>query len=290
MDLLPLGLVVCAAFLHSWWNLLTKNSHDKLAFVWWFLGVAALLYLPLFLYLASSSTIPAEGWGYILASAPFQIIYFILLSASYQRGEFSVVYPLARGSAPLFVAPLASLLLAERLSPYGILGIGLVALGIYVVHFGPALFSGLSTLRKPSARGASRMAILAGISISFYSVIDKVGVSKVHPFLYLYLTQLFSLVALTPYMFLLKREVLGQEWALSRGRIAAVAFMSVLAYLLVLFAMTLSKVSYVVAAREVSIVFSPILGTWLLKERYGGTKLLGSSIIVLGIIFLSIAR
>src|SRR5205814_6487485 len=114
-----------------------------------------------------------------------EAVYFILLSRAYQQGDLSLVYPLARGSAPLFVTLFAFAFLGERAMAGGIAGILLVVLGIYVLHLKmldlPGLYGPLLTLRDRT----SQLALLVGLIVASYSVIDKVGVSYVNPLVYI---------------------------------------------------------------------------------------------------------
>lgn len=290
MSGLALGLVLVAAFLHASWNVLTKKSQSKLAFIWWFLLVAILFYFPLFLYLWPQSPIPPVGWVCIVASGLLHALYFGFLGEAYELGDLSLVYPLARGSGPLFVPLLAVGLIQEQLFLWGILGIILIVLGIYILHL--PTFSRSQVFHPFLAlRGsASLWALCTGGTIALYSLVDKIGVSNVYPPVYIYLTFVGSWGFLTPYVLLTKRAGLGEEWSRNAKPILAVGILALFTYLLILFAMRLSKVSYVVALREASILFAALYGMLWLGERYSRPKLCGAILIFLGVVCIGFSK
>src|SRR5210317_2245193 len=134
MSGLALVVVLVAAFLHASWNFLAKKSKKKIAFIWWFLLIATIGYLPMFLYFWPRHTVSPAGWACIVATGILHALYFWFMGGAYERGGLSLVYPLSRGSGPLFVPILAIIFLQEQLSFAGIVGISLVILGIYFIH------------------------------------------------------------------------------------------------------------------------------------------------------------
>jgi uncharacterized membrane protein len=194
----------------------------------------------MFLYFYVGITISAAGWSCIVATGILHTFYFFFVGSSYEQGDLSVVYPLARGFGPFWVPILAVVILGERLSLPGIIGIALVVAGIYAIHL----------------KSFSFKALLTGCTIAAYSLVDKMGVKSVHPAVYIYFIFLIPLIFLTPYVLIKERRALKPEWQINKGPIMVVGFLVAFTYLLVLFAMQTSNVSYVVAVREVSIVFS----------------------------------
>ena len=285
-----LGLVLAAALLHATWNLVLKQSAGKLTVSW--LGVLAgtLLATPGLLLVPGGLGISPAGWACILATGLLHALYFLFLSEAYERGELSLVYPLARGSGPLLVALLAPLLLGEVLTPGGATGIGLVVLGLFGMAGGP----------EPTGPGQSRllaqwraphvtMALLTGLTIAGYSLVDKVGVGLVHPTLYQILMMGLAFLALAPYVLWRQRPSLASVKAEWRA-VALVGVFSFVAYQLVLFALRLAKVAYVVAAREVSIVFGVALGAAFLGERHGARHLIAAASIAAGTLLIGLSR
>lgn len=290
MSGLALILVVVAAFLHASWNLLAKKSKKKMAFIWWFLLIATLGYLPMFLYYWPRTTVSPTGWICITATGILHALYFWFMGGAYERGDLSLVYPLARGSGPLLVPLLAIIFLQEQLSLAGVFGIFLVILGIYVIHL--ESFSIVSFIEPFRALrgGASAWALCTGGTIAGYSLVDKVGVGLVYPPVYIYLMFVISLLLLLPYVLAKQRTALKLEWLVNKGPILIDGFLVLFTYLMILFAFRLSKVSCVVAAREISIVFSALMGIVWLKEKHATQKLAGAALIALGVVFIGLSK
>src|SRR5262245_60359227 len=133
MPLAALLLVLFAALCHATWNLLVKADPRPLEIQSGALLVGTLLCAPV-LFIYSPWELPTSAWALVLVSAAFETGYVLSLSAGYAAGELSLVYPIARGSAPVLVAPLAVLVLGERLSLRGVTGIALVVVGILISH------------------------------------------------------------------------------------------------------------------------------------------------------------
>lgn len=188
---LALALVVASAFLHATWNLYTKQSRDKLLFLWWVLGAGGLVFLPV-LIVGPWPALPQHGWSYILASGAIHALYYFFLAQAYERGDLSVVYPLARGSAPLLVVVSAFLFIGERPSGQGLLGIGTIVLGVLLLHLSGR--SGFDLLRGPHVP----QALATGMAIASYSTVDKLGVAIVHPLPFVFYLHIVAFLLLTP--------------------------------------------------------------------------------------------
>ncbi len=287
MDVSIVGLLLLSALLHASWNLLAKRSLDKQAFLW----LASLVSLSAFAvpFLLVSRPIPPQGWPFIVISGVLEAVYFLLLGSAYQRGDLSLVYPLARGSAPLFVLMFASLFLREQVRWTGMLGIGFVVAGIYTLHLKRLDTWGLLGPFLSLKERPSQIALLTGLTIGSYSVVDKVGVGYAGPVAYLFLTFAVSAIVLLPYMWLVKSRAVRREWRDNKRSIMAVGVMSLCGFLLVLFALTVSQVSYVAPVREISVVFGAVLGALVLREPFARVKIAGSALIFAGIVLISLA-
>jgi drug/metabolite transporter (DMT)-like permease len=290
MSSLALSIVLLAAFCHASWNFLAKKSRKKMAFIWWFLLIATIGYLPMFLYFQPGLDVPTAGWICIFATGILHALYFWFMGGAYERGDLSLVYPLSRGSGPLFVPILAVIFLQERISLAGAAGIVLIVLGIYVIHLKAFTIESFFEPLRAMRGSASVWAICTGGTIAGYSLVDKVGVGLVYPPAYIYLMFVISLLLLSPYVLVKERAALKLEWQVNRWPILIDGFLVLFTYLMILFAFRLSKVSYVVAAREVSIVFSALLGILWLKEAHAPQKIAGAVLIALGVVFIGISR
>lgn len=290
MSGLSLGIVLVAAFFHASWNFLAKKSKKKIAFIWWFLLIATIGYLPMFLYFWPRVTVSPVGWACIITTGILHALYFWFMGGAYERGDLSLVYPLSRGSGPLFVPIPAIIFLQEQLSFAGIVGISLVILGIYFIHLKSFTVVSLIEPFRALRGSASVWALCTGGTIAGYSLVDKVGVGLVYPPVYIYLMFVISLLLLSPYVLAKERAALKLEWLVNKGPVLIDGFLVLFTYLMILFAFRLSNVSYVVAAREVSIVFSAFLGIIWLKEKHASQKIAGAALIALGVVFIGLSN
>jgi len=290
MSGLALGIVLVAAFLHAGWNYLSKKSKRKIVFIWWFLLIGVILYFPMFLYFWPRTNISHVGWIYITTTGILHTLYFWFMGGAYERGDLSLVYPLSRGSGPLFVPFLAIFLIHEKLSLLGAIGIALIIFGIYVLHLQSFSRQSFFVPFKALGSSASLWALCTGGTIAAYSLVDKVGVSLVYPPVYIYLMLFITFILLSPYVLTKERTRLKEEWHINKGAILAAGFLVLFTYMMVLFAFRMSKVSYVVAVREVSIIFSALYGIIWLGEKHAKQKLTGSTFILLGVILIGLGR
>ena len=285
---IALALVVASALMHAVWNLLLKRSNNPEIFTWWLLTTASIIFLPLAVVLFITRPIEGPGWWFVLGTVVIHSAYFTTLARSYAQSDFSLVYPIARGLGPSLVPIIGTVVLHEVVAIPAAVGIGLVVSGIATIHwwgrFVEILKDPLRLLRQPGIG----YALLTGILIAFYSVWDKVGVGHVHPLLYLYLVNLGVSLSLSGYQL----RTFGPtrmitEWRRNRIAITISAILAFSAYGGVLAALTTSRVSYVAPAREVGIVFGVILGLTVLKEELKTSRIVGSFLIVSGLILLA---
>lgn len=286
---IALAIVLAAAFLHACWNYLAKKSRNKIVFIWWFLLAALVIYLPMLIYFWPQTIISQAGWLCIAATGVLHFMYFWFLGGAYERGDLSLVYPLSRGSGPLLVPLLAILFINEQLSALGAFGITLIIAGIYTIHLRSFSLDGFLEPFRAARGSASVWALLTGGTIAAYSLVDKVGVSLVHPPVYIYLMLAITWLLLSPRVLTKNREDLTLEWKTNRNTIFIVGFLVLGTYMLVLFALQMAKVSYVVAVREISIIISIILGTRGLGEKHGRQKMIGAIFLASGVTCIGMA-
>lgn len=319
MSLTALALVLGAGLLHAAWNLILKGAKERLLVAAWGLLAGAAVFSPV---LIAAWPVPRAAWPFACASATVLLAYYACLARAYERGDFSLVYPVARGVAPALLALWAALFLGERPSAMGVLGIATVLMGLVVLGGAPlwqlagppaaplrsrlrALSSRLRTLRS-HAQGAGA-AFLVAFLVSVYTAIDAAGVRHWAPLPYLVLVFALSGSALVPLLAL--REALASRAAARRTghdpargastvvhvlrtdfpRILAIAVMTLAAYSLVLAAFRIAPVSYAGAARESGIVFGALAGWLLLGERFGAVRTAGAVLVFAGIGLLAAA-
>ncbi len=283
-----LALVIGAAVLHSAWNALAKRGRDQLAFLWSSVSLATILLMPVWLWMLAAQGFAPAALPFVVATTILHAFYFFALGRAYGSGEFSLVYPVARGLGVALVPILALFLFDERLSPLGTAGVTLIVLGIIGLHLAPRAWS--EVVGRPRLVGpGTRWALLTGLTIAAYSLVDKAGVSRLHPIPYIGLMGLGSILLLLPGV-LAKPDALRQEWAANWRAILVASTMNLTAYLLVLFAFRLSKTGYVVAARELSIVLSAIIGSLWLGEGRLAPRLAGAGVVLAGVACVAVAR
>jgi phosphonate utilization associated putative membrane protein len=277
--------VLCGALLHATWNALIKSGRDKAVDTALLHGLGSLIALPFALWIGPP---PAAAWPYIAASVLIHIGYYIALVGAYQHGELGLTYPIMRGFAPLLVALGSSTLIGEAPSLAAWLGTAGIALGVSLVglaHPGEALHH-----RKALAFAFANAAIIAA-----YTVVDGRGVRASalddHGALR-YVLLLFVLDGIAyPALVWLRRDVAARAeiiaYARTRWPVAALGGgASIGSYAIALWAMTRAPVASVAALRETSVLFAALLGTVLLKERFGLQRALGTAVIVAGVMAL----
>src|SRR5688500_10335621 len=183
MPTLAIVLVLTAAVLHAGWNVLLKTSGDTLttAVRLQAIGTAVLVPIGIVAWLANGTpAVSAAAIGLALISGALEAAYFVLLPSGYRRGPLSLVYPLARGSAPLLAVAIGLVLLGERLVPLAIAGVACLLVGILLVA------RPWQALRAAGAaqRGAVGFALATGASIAAYSAVDRLGVRETEPWIY----------------------------------------------------------------------------------------------------------
>jgi drug/metabolite transporter (DMT)-like permease len=273
-------LVLTAAICHSMWNFAARTVMGNLVVIWSALVAGCILLLPGVIGIAyhqgSGVLIPASAVPYIIATGVIHAVYFALLARAYEHGEISVVYPIARGSGIGLTALFAWFLLQETISPPGLTGICLVTAGIVSM--------GMSTRGSGDDERGYSIAVCVGISIAAYSLVDKVGVSKVSPVFYIWLMFFIAALVLWP---LLVRRHRGSVIVIARNNIRNILIIgggSIGTYLMILFALQMAPVSYIVAAREFAVVIGAVLGVVFLKEKISVLKGVAIVFIVLGLV------
>ena len=287
MTPLALGLVLAAAFIHATWNFAAKRAGGGLPFVWVSSTIALGLYVVAgtTYWLWRQPVLPAGIWWIVLGSGGLKTAYALLLQRAYRHGDFSLVYPLTRGTAPLLATIAAIVLFHERPSPLALAGGGIIIACVFLLSGGPALWhADRAHLRQGVAHG-----LACGVCIATFTVWDQRAVSHLHlpPVLYDGGTQLVIFSALTPFAWARRGEVVA-VWREHRGKAAIVGLLSPVAYVLVLYAMSFNPVSKIAPAREISIVIGAFFGARLLKEADASRRLLAAGGMVAGIIALAL--
>jgi drug/metabolite transporter (DMT)-like permease len=263
-----LGLALAAAALHAGWNLLLARQRDTEATTAVALAVFVLAVAPL---AAATWRGDASAWPYIAGSAVLELAYIALLAAAYRHFELSLVYPLARGLAPVLALAIVVAALGARPSAAEVLGVIAVAAGVLLVR-------GV----RGGARGAP-VAIAVAATIAGYTVVDRYGIRHANAAPYLLLVMLGPALV---YPLLVGRRRLG---AAARPVAALIGVASAATYLLVLLALRLASAPSVSAVRESSVVVAVVLARGVLNEPVGRRRIGGALLVAGGIALLALA-
>jgi drug/metabolite transporter (DMT)-like permease len=292
MSTVALTLVVIGSFIHAYWNLLVKRAAGGAAFVWLFSLASAVLYAPIVLVLLivdPPSHYGAMHWLLIAISGALHLLYAITLSRGYKVADLSVVYPIARGTGPLLSCLVAITVLGERPSTTGWAGIVLIVAGVFLI----AAAGGISSHAADGGRRRAQGVFYGGLTgacIAAYTINDAYAVKflLVSPILLDYFGNFIRLIFLTPNV-LTAQSALREQWRINGRMGLMVGALMPLSYILALFAMQLAPVSYVAPARELSMLIGAIFGAKLLHEGNTTQRILGTLLMIAGIIGLSLA-
>lgn len=268
------ALALGAAVLHAVWNLLLAGAEDTDAATAVALAIGVVLYAPIAL---ATWDVDASAWPYIAGSAAFELGYVATLAAGLTRGDLSVVYPLARGSAPVLVLAVSAGVLGAATSAWQVTGVALVAAGVLLVR----------GLRRPDDPLVVGLALACGACIAGYTIIDAHGLDHAAALPYLWVVLAITVAIYLP---LIARS---RGTAVLRGAVrwptavAAVLFFG--AYLMVLAALRLAEPGPVAAVRETSVVVATALGALVLHEPVTRARWAGALVVVTGIALIALS-
>jgi drug/metabolite transporter (DMT)-like permease len=272
-------VVLGAALLHAIWNSIAHGVADR---VIGFGLIGTSTAAAGAVLVALGDPLPAQAWRYVITSAVLHVAYNLLLLASYQLGEFSQMYPLARGTAPWVVAVVSATVLGKPLAPAELFGVAAISAGL----LGLVLLGGRPGRKQLPALGT---AVLTGLMIASYTVVDGLGVLNA------------PLLSYVGWMFLLEglpMPVIAALWR--RRQVPALlpscavpglvgGLVSVAAYGGVLWAQTSGALAPIAALRETSIIFGTLIGTFFFGERLGRHRAVAATVVLLGVVSISLA-
>jgi drug/metabolite transporter (DMT)-like permease len=267
-------LALGAAGLHALWNVLLAGARDTDAATAVMLLAAIVLFAPV---AAVTWRVEWAAAPYIAGSAAFELAYFALLARAYRRSELSLVYPLARGIAPVLVLAVSVLALAAATSVLEAGGVVLVGIGVMLVR-------GLR--RSADSRGVG-FAIAIGACIAAYTLLDKEGIAHAGAITYLELVTVGPAIAYGIAMLATKGAPALRAELRPRTIVAALALLG--AYTLVLVALDLAPAAPVAAVRESSVLLATLLAALVLEERVSPARAAGAALIVAGIVLVGLS-
>jgi drug/metabolite transporter (DMT)-like permease len=282
-------LVIASAFTHATWNFLLKRSQHKIAFFWSLGAVSFVAFLLPAAVFAYVDGIGVRGVMFGVVSGLIHGVYGLSLSRGYELGDLSAVYPISRGMGPALVPIGAVIFLDERASAVAGFGIFLVVVGVFVVNIEARTFRDLVQPLRAFNRPATRVALLTGALIASYSLWDKTALDHLSPVTLILFVMAGNMLILAPVALRNNAASVLTEWRERRESILAAGLLAPLGYVLVLVALTTSRVSYVAPAREMGIVVGAFLGVLLLGEGYGAWRVFGALLILAGVLTLGLA-
>jgi drug/metabolite transporter (DMT)-like permease len=270
--------VLLAAFLHAGWNAVAHAISDRLiGFA--LIGAAAVAGGVILTQLVPGPA--AASWPYLAVSAALHVGYSLLLLRSYELGEFGRAYPLARGTSPWLVAISAAVFAHERLTPPRLAGVLVISVGLASL-----VLAGRLTRADVPAIAA---ALLTGVTIATYTVVDGLGVRRSGGALgyaaWLFIAEgaVMPLIAVAA-----RREKL---WVQARPHLAAGlagGVASIVAYGLVLWAQTRGALAPIAALRETSVIIGAIIGALVFRERFGRWRIVATVLVAGGVVLINV--
>jgi drug/metabolite transporter (DMT)-like permease len=268
-----LALALAAAFLHAFWNLLMARAKDPEAASAVALLVALIAYAPV---AALTWRLDGKAVPYLVVTGFLQLGYVVFLAAAYRRAELSLVYPIARGTAPVLVLLAGVIALGIGTSARQAAGVCLVGAGVLLVR----------GLRKASDPVGVALGLTTACFIAAYTLVDKYGIRYAAPFVYLELSMLISGLGYSAGLARLR------GWRSLRAELGpatvAIGLATFAAYGLVLAALQRASAASVAAVRETSIVIAAAFAALVLKEKVGPGRLAGAILVAGGVALLSL--
>jgi drug/metabolite transporter (DMT)-like permease len=293
-------LVAGAAVLHVTWNVLLKTAADPLRAAAVGMATAAAVICPAALVgwlVIGRPAVPTEALLLAAVSGLLEAVYFSFLAAAYRRGDLSMVYPLARGSAPLLAVAIGVIVLNERLGQIGYLGVATLLAGLLILQ---RPWQYLQASGRDSG-GAAGFAVLTGVAIASYSAVDRVGVRSTEPWIYAGLIWAWCTVFLWGYVWAYGRrrrhaggspDAATDDPGFRPERAAIGGLITLAAYMLILVAFTVAPLTAVAPLRESAIVLASGWGSFRLGEatdRRDGLRRIGAAaLVVLGAVLLAL--
>lgn len=292
MSLINVGLILLSSLLHALWNVLTQTSVNSRYFSGlkglWIMGIGLVAFFILDFPLHHPDLL---FWAAL--SGVLHGVYILCLSRAYSTQDISYVYPIAR-SAPAFVPFFAFYFLAETLSVFTFLAIGVILLAIYILHFKGDLIHGFKNLWNAILHKDLRWAFYTLALVVAYSLVDKRGMDVffthypdqafTNGLLFFFMESFVGFTLYVIYLFCVEpMQELFSVWKVEwmKALVAGVATLG--SYGLICVVLQFEDVSAVVSLRQTSVLMVVYWGCWKLGEPFGKKRILAAGLMVLGI-------
>ncbi len=278
-------LVLFSAVIHSIWNIQLKKSNDPITYIIAIAIVGWVIFTPYAIYKLFNSTISTETYLFTFSSFLIHFLYFLFLGRAYSKFELSVVYPIARGLSVFLIPVYGILILNEQMTLQAIFGCSLIIFGIIMT--GSISIGDLKTKekRKLFLKSGAFSAILIGIIISLYSLVDKKAASGIDPFLFVWLTDTSAVILGIKFF---RNNNFRNHFTKENIKLIIPGVFQFSSYAIVIYAYSSTMLSYAGTFREIGTVFGAIFAKIFLKEEFGRKKTLGILLIVSGAFLISI--
>lgn len=273
--LLATVLALTAAVLHASWNLLVKQSADRRLALWGQFTIGGAISAVVLAIWSVSASPPDIAWGWAIVSGATHVPYLMLLSRAYDRGDFSMSYPIVRGAGALAAAAGGVLLLNDSLSITSTIGIVIAVLGLFV-------------LAKSGSWHVVGAALAVASTIAVYSVVDGHGTRQSQPVAYALALNIAAAFFVSLYASVRSRKqmipTLKAHWKV----MSLAGVFSTVAYMLVMIAYRHAPVGYVASLRESSVVIAAFAGWKMLDEGDHKRRIASAAIVLAGLVVLVI--
>jgi drug/metabolite transporter (DMT)-like permease len=271
--------VLAAAAFHAGWNALLKVKLDPFTTISLISVASAIVVLPVAFFVDLP---PVDAWPFLVMSVVVHTVYYVTLSEAYRFGDLSQVYPIARGSAPLITALASIVGVGEPLGAMGWAGVLLLTCGIMAL----SMRRGAGSSFHIHSIG---FALLTACMIAAYTLVDGLG-ARVGSSPLPYIVWLFIIDGIVMLVFGFIRVPRGMiegtksSWHL----VMAGGALSLGAYAIAIWAMTVAPIALVAALRETSVLFAALIGVVFLNERANATRIVAACVVLAGLVLLRV--
>ena len=271
------ALAFTAAWLHAGGNVFLGRRSEPEAAVALMLLIGVVAFAPV---AALAWRVEAEAVPYIVASALLELGYFAFLAAAYRAADVGLVYPVARGSAPVLALLGAVVIMGRSTSAGQIVGVVAVTIGILLV-------CGVGIADASSDRRGVLLALATAVFIAGYTLVDKEGLEHAGPIPYIELVLIGP--ALVYGAFVLRTRGGAAIRGEATPRLVLVALLLFGTYVLVLLALREAPAASVSAVRETSVVIATVLAALAAHQPLRPSRVAGASLVALGVALVALA-
>ena len=277
MPLDAFALALGSAFLHALWNVILGRERDPEAATAIALVASVVLFAPVALWRFDADS---GVWPYVAVTSMLQLAYFAALATAYRHADVSVVYPIARGLAPVLVLIVGVTALGVGASTGQAIGVVLVGLGVVAVR-------GIGRSDADGRGVGAAFGVAVASCIAAYTLVDKHGIEHASPIVYLELGMLPAAVGYVGFLLVTEHGTARIRGA-ARPLPALAGLLSFVAYALVLAALSRASAASVASVRETSVLIAAFLAAPLAGERVGPGRLAGAALVVAGVALIAL--